>query len=46
MKVCSVVAELFHMDGRIDMANLKVVLRYFANAPKDRFCEHIQQYKY
>lgn len=38
IKICSVVAELFHIDGRTHMANLKAALRNCANAPKDRVC--------
>ena len=37
-KIGSLVAELFHMDGRTDMAKLKVAFRNFANATKDRSC--------
>jgi hypothetical protein len=38
IKIGSLVAELFHMDGRTDMAKLKVAFRNFANATKDRSC--------
>jgi len=34
MKIRPVGAELFHTDGRTDMTELIVVLRYFANTPK------------
>jgi len=35
MKIHSVVAELFHADGRRDMATLVFASRNFANAPKN-----------
>jgi len=34
MKIRPVGAELFHVDGRTDMAKPIVALRNFANAPK------------
>jgi hypothetical protein len=40
MEIRPMGAELFHtdgqIDGRTDMTKLKVTLRNFANAPKDR----------
>jgi hypothetical protein len=35
IKIRPVGAELFHADGRADMANLTVVFRNFANVPKE-----------
>jgi hypothetical protein len=34
VKICPLEAELFHADGKIDMTNLTVVFRNFANATK------------
>jgi len=34
MKILSVGAELFHVDGRTDMTKLIDAFRNFANAPK------------
>ena len=34
MRILSVGAELFHMDGRTDTAKLTVTYRNFENAPK------------
>jgi hypothetical protein len=37
-------AELYHADGRADMATLTVALRNFANAPKNykvHYCKSI-----
>ena len=34
MKIRPVGAELFHVDGRTDMTNLRVTFRYLANTPK------------
>ena len=35
MKIRLVGAELFHVDRRMDMAQLIVAFRNFANAPKN-----------
>ena len=36
MKIHTVEAELFHADGRTDMAKLIVAFRNSANAPNER----------
>ena len=41
MKIRPVGAELFHADGRTDMAKPIVAFRYFANEPKNVLCERI-----
>ena len=35
MEICSVGAELFHAEGRMDMTKIKVAFRNFANAPNN-----------
>jgi len=36
MKICPMVAELFHADGQTDMTMLTVAFRNFLNAPKTK----------
>jgi len=36
MKIRPVGAEVFHADGRTDMAKIIVTFRHFANPSKDR----------
>jgi len=38
MKIRSVEAELFHVDGRTDMTKLIVAFSNLANAPKKTSC--------
>jgi len=41
MKILSVVAQLFHVDGQRDMTKLTFALYNFANAPKNStLCRH------
>jgi len=46
MKIRSVEAELFPVDGRTDMTKLIVDFRHFANAPKETSCRKASQRSY
>jgi len=42
MKILSVGAELFHVDGRTDMKKLTVTSPHSANAPKQKYIFNVQ----